>query len=131
MIDSVFLRFCAIGTIGFIVDAGFLIWLTASNCNPYSARIISFLVASCFTWWSNRNYTFRASKKTYALSEWLNYTFYMTFGAGVNYGVYAISLSISQFVYNHPAIGVAIGSIAGLSFNFLTSRFLVFKNFGK
>jgi putative flippase GtrA len=44
----------------------------------------------------------------------------------VNYGTYAVLVAGSSFVHRYPVLGVAAGSLAGLSVNFVASRQLVF-----
>jgi hypothetical protein len=46
----------------------------------------------------------------------------------VNYGAFAISITAWDLARAQPWLGVAVGSIAGLGVNFLTSRLLVFRN---
>jgi putative flippase GtrA len=48
------------------------------------------------------------------------------FGGAVNYGVYAAYISMHAASSAVPAIGVALGSIAGMFVNFYLSRRLVF-----
>ena len=119
-----FLRFCVVGAIGFVIDAGILQALvTGMSANPYSARVVSFLAAASGTWLLNRHYTFEVSKKPTS-AEWLRYVGFMIVGALVNYGAYALGIAYSGMVRAQPWLGVAIGSVAGLGVNFTTSRVL-------
>lgn len=119
-----FLRFCIVGAIGFLIDAGILQALVVGmDSNPYGARIISFLAAASGTWLLNRRYTFAVDKKP-KTSEWLYYMACMVLGALVNYGAYAFSITSWDIIAKQPWLGVAIGSIAGLGVNFATSRML-------
>jgi putative flippase GtrA len=123
-----FLRFCIVGTLGFLVDAGVLQGLvTVAQVNPYAARVASFLVAASFTWWLNRRFTFAVPHRA-THSEWARYVTLMTLGALVNYAAYAISITMSDVVRVHLWLGVAIGSIAGLGINYASSRALVFRD---
>ena len=117
-----FLRFCAVGTVGFVIDAGILQALVVgAQANPYAARIVSFLAAASGTWLMNRRYTFEVSHKpTHA--EWLRYIGLMVLGALVNYGAFALCITFWAFAHAQPWLGVAVGSIAGLGVNFTTSR---------
>ena len=66
-----FLRFCIVGTIGFVVDAGSLYLIMATTgAGPYLARLFSFMMAASATWILNRN---RASD--YVVSAFGNGTF--------------------------------------------------------
>lgn len=119
---SRFLRFCAVGTIGFVIDAGVLLALTqAGGFGPYGARVLSFLAAASATWWLNRRFTFRVAHGA-SRREWMAYVGLMLLGAAVNYGAYAVLITVWEVARAHLWIGVAAGSIAGLAVNFATSR---------
>ena len=119
-----FLRFCAVGAVGFVIDASILQALVASaHANPYAARIASFLVAASGTWLMNRHYTFEVSHRpTHA--EWMRYVALMGLGALVNYGAFALCIAFWQVAHTQPWLGVAVGSITGLVVNFTMSRLL-------
>lgn len=121
-----FVRFCIAGTIGFVVDAGVLeLLVRALDANPYTARIGSFLCAATTTWWINRRYTFEAAHAPTS-QEWIGYVGLMLAGAAVNYGVYAAYVAWWDTSRRMLWLGVALGSVAGLAVNFLTSSRLVF-----
>lgn len=123
-----FLRFCVVGTIGFVVDAGSLQGLvTLGGLNPYLGRLGSYLLAATTTWWLNRRFTFTASTDQRWQRQWVRYLVVNAVGGGVNYGVYALALFSFSVVQQHLYFGVAAGSLAGLAFNFTASRFLVFR----
>ena len=120
-----FLRFCLVGGAAFFVDAGVLVALVSgAGLDPYMARVISFLVAASFTWWLNRRYTFEVKSRPTG-SEWAAYLGLMVVGAAVNYGTYAAAISWWPLAREHLWLGVALGSIAGLGINFITSRRLL------
>lgn len=117
-----FARFCAVGAAAYLVDAGVLVALVASTgLGPYAARVISFLAAASCTWWLNRRFTFEVSHRPSG-SEWGGYVGLMAIGAGVNYATYAAAITWWDVAREHLWIGVALGSVAGLGINFLTSR---------
>jgi putative flippase GtrA len=119
-----FLRFCGVGTVGFVIDAGILqVLVVEVNANPYIARILSFLIAASGTWLMNRRYTFEVwHKPTHA--EWMGYVALMILGALVNYGTFALCITFWMLAHTQPWLGVAVGSIAGLGINFSMSRLL-------
>lgn len=120
-----FLRFCVVGGAAFFVDAGVLMALTSgAGLDPYLARVGSFLAAASFTWWLNRRYTFEARHRPTG-AEWAAYVGLMVIGASVNYGTYAAAITWWPMARQDLWIGVALGSIAGLGINFLTSRRLL------
>lgn len=119
-----FLRFCIVGTIGFLVDAGTLYLLVlALDTDPYVGRVASFITAATTTWILNRRFTFNLAHNA-THKEWLSYLSLMVLGAILNYGTYALCLTYWAVVREQLWIGVAVGSIAALSINFITSRLL-------
>lgn len=120
-----FLSFAVVGTIGFGVDLGVL-YLLAPSLGWYAARVVSFLAAASATWALNRFFTFKARRSGRPiLREYAHYLLTMLGGALVNYAAYAATLHWLGGAWA-PALGVAIGSCAGLVVNFLAARHLVF-----
>jgi len=118
------MRFCVVGAVGFVIDAGVLQTLVVGmQANPYAARIASFLAAVSATWHMNRTYTFDVCHvPTHA--ELFRYVSFMGLGALVNYGAFALCIAYWAFAHAQPWLGVAVGSVAGLGVNFTTSRLL-------
>ena len=120
-------RFAAVGTAGFLLDAAVLVLLTELlGINPFVARIPSFLAAATLTWWLNRSWTFMDRSHAPVFQQWIRYLLAMKVGAAVNLMVYALALGFSNTVYMFPALGVAAGSIAGLTVNYLLATRLIF-----
>jgi putative flippase GtrA len=121
-----FVLFALIGTLGFVVDVTVL-YAAASWLGWYAGRVVSFLVAASVTWHLNRRWTFAdaAPASRAGLHPYLRYVASMLAGAMLNYAVYAFTLQAAPFEHA-AALGVALGSIAGLGLNFLAARFLVF-----
>jgi len=125
-IGKEFLSFVVVGAIGFGVDLGVL-YLLAPYLGWYGARVVSFLAAATATWMLNRSFTFKERRSGASiLREYAHYLLTMVGGALVNYAAYVLTL---HWVGGPlaPALGVAIGSCAGLAVNFLSARHLVFK----
>lgn len=122
------LRFGMVGGIGFVVDAGVLQTLLWLGVGPYLGRLVSFLAAATATWLLNRRYTFRAASHRGLLREWLHYLSLMAVGGSANYGAYALCVANVALIRQYPVIGVAVGSLAGMSFNFLSAKYLVFRH---
>lgn len=123
------LRFGIIGTMGLFVDMAILytlIWGLAGSL--IISKIFAFIGSATFTWWMNRNYTFVESGKP-LFYEWLNFLGTNAIGGIVNFIVY--SLIVTWFFYNNswlPAVATTFGSLCGMIFNYLTSRYWVFSN---
>lgn len=124
-------RFAVVGAIGFVVDVGVL-YATTGFAGWYGGRALSFWAAATSTWWLNRRFTFTpASASTSGtprrslIGEYLSYLLSMVGGGIVNYLAYALTLHYLSGPVA-PAIGVAVGSVAGLTVNFLLARHVVF-----
>ena len=123
-----FFKFSLVGTLGFVVDAASLqLLVSLAGINPYASRLFSYLLAATTTWWLNRRFTFAACDDACWKGQWLRYLVVNAAGGGVNYGVYALCVFLSELVSQHLYLGVAAGSIAGLAVNFTASRYLVFR----
>ena len=129
------LRFGAVGIAGLLVDLAVL-FVLAPLLGWYAGRVLSFLAAASATWWLNRRFTFAASATDAgdadaraALPVWHEYVRYivsMLGGAVVNYTAYVMTLHFVTAPWA-PALGVALGSLAGMSLNFVAARYFVFR----
>lgn len=123
-----FLRFAVVGTIGFVADAAVLhLLIQVLGMGPFLGRLISFFVAATVTWILNRTYTFRAHGNRKRSGEWVRYVFVNGFGGAINYGVYAACIVSFGLVREYPFLGVAVGSLVAMMFNFFANRHLVFR----
>jgi len=121
------IRFALVGCAGFCVDTGVLyLALYVLEMSYYGGRIISYAIAASSTWYMNRRFTFADTRNDNRLREWMRFVTLNLFGGGVNYGVYAAYISMHAGSSAVPAVGVALGSIAGMLVNFYLSRRLVF-----
>nr|WP_281389327.1 GtrA family protein [Parapusillimonas granuli] len=115
------------GTVGFMVDTAVL-YALQGIMGPFYARALSFLAAVLATWLINRNLAFRGRASALSRkSEFLSYLVLMLAGGLVNYGVYSALVLWQPVVRQHLVLGVAAGSLAGMSVNFLTARYLLFR----
>ena len=119
-----FFRFCLVGGLGFLVDAGVLMALLAIEAlGPIPARVVSILVAVTVTWILNRILTFRSDDPRY-LFEWSRYALVNGAGAVINYGCYVACLLLIPKI--SPLLALAVGSAVALIANYLGSRHFVF-----
>jgi putative flippase GtrA len=125
-IGKEFLAFAVVGAIGFVVDVGVL-YLASPQLGWYGGRVLSWTAAATVTWLFNRHFTFRARHSgTSIVREYAHYMLTMLGGALVNYAAYVLTLHWVSGSWG-PALGVAVGSGAGLVVNFLSARYLVFR----
>lgn len=126
-IQKEFIKFGLVGIAGFVVDAGFL-YILKSPLDPYLARLFSFFCAVCATWILNRTFTFNiAARPKSILKEFISYVMSMLVGGGVNLAVYSLVVVMLGKSAGYLLIALALGSIAGMVFNFAISKLLIFK----
>ena len=121
------LLFAVAGLLGYMVDVLVTIMLN-ELVNPYIARIPGFVAAATATWLFNRNYTFGVNKSKYASlwKEYLHYVGLMTIGLMVNYGIYVLAVTmLPTSIYKIP-LSVALGSLAGMTVNYINSKKYIF-----
>ncbi len=127
--SSVFLKFCAVGVIGFLTDIAVL-YSAKAWLGWYGARLLSFTCAASLTLLLNRRYTFNSiavsSTKSGFLTQYMRYLVLMMFGGTINYLTYVAVLEYFPISFA-PLMGVGLGSIAGLALNFTLARMVVFR----
>ena len=124
-----FARFLVIGTVGFVVDASTLklvVWLFGINL--YAGRILSFLTATTGNWMLNRRFTFKQARAASPFLQWLKYLAANGVGGAFNFGTFSALVYYQPFFHRHPTYAIAMGSIAGLFFNFTANKFFVFRH---
>ena len=119
------LSFGAVGLVGFVANAG-LVALLSGAIGPERAQLLAFPVAVTTTWSLNRRYTFRA-RGGGLLREWLRYILANALGWAANNGLFFVLIMSMPFVHRQPVLAVAAGSVAGMVFNFTTSKRFVFR----
>lgn len=124
-----FILFSISGVIGFGVDAGIMTTLNGlAHISLITAQIVAFFVAVTVTWSINRRFAFWQKKSPNKIKEWFSYLGANAFGGAVNNGVFSALVIGSSLFEKVPVLAVASGSIAGLLFNFGSSKALVFKH---
>jgi putative flippase GtrA len=120
-------RFGVVGAIGFVVDSAVLLSMLSLGLGPYGGRVVSYVVAASCTFALNRAWTFRQQPRSQApVRQWALFLALNLVGFACNYGAYAALISSVALVARYPVVGVAAGSLAGMTGNFLLSRRFVF-----
>ena len=118
-------RFCLVGCIGFLVDAGLTLVLTqVAAISPAPARIAAFVVAATVTWQLNGRFTFRSAA---GAETWVPYLLLTAVGAAINVGLYVGWVRAFGAHPLHIVAGVACGSLVALGSNFVVSRQFIFR----
>jgi putative flippase GtrA len=122
-----FLTFGLVGLVGLVVDVGVLtLMIDGFGFGPYVARLVSYFAAATTTWALNRRYTFDITGSGSLIGEWGRFTLVNGVGGIANYGVFALLVATSPFIYQHPVVAVVIGAGVGWVFNYHASKRLVF-----
>lgn len=127
---STLVRFGLVGALGFVVDASVLhVLVSYAGMHLLLARACSFVCAATTTWAANRVFTFAVVPRLgrALLAEWAAY-FAASLGGGcVNYLVFAAAVRLSPVLHDFPTLAVALGTLAGMVFNFLMYSRYVFR----
>ena len=127
MIAASFTRFCGVGAIGFLVDAGVLTLLVNGlGWDHYPGRSVSFALAVTTTWLLNRTWAFRRTQDS--RSEYARYFSVQCVGALINLGTYVAVIEVVPETASIPVVPLAIGAAPALLFNFLASQRFVFRD---
>jgi len=123
-----FAKFCAIGASGAIVDLMIFTTLLAFLIPTGVARAIAIALAMSWNFILNVQLTFAKSSQR---PLWLLYGLFCiscSFGAGVNWTVSMLLLEYGSDIFRTwPVAAAVVGILAGTAFNFVCSKFLVFK----
>lgn len=121
-------RFGVVGTVGFVVDSAVLLFaIHVLGLGPYGGRVISYIVAASTTFALNRAWTFGSRPRSATpVRQWALFLLLNLVGFACNYGAYAALVTWVPLVTRNPVLGVAAGSLAGMTGNFLLSRRFVF-----
>ncbi|WP_157937726.1 GtrA family protein [Oceaniglobus roseus] len=129
-----FIRFCLVGGVGFVVDAGLMLTGLWLGFGPLWTRIVSIAAAGLTTWQINRNWTFAhqsgGNGAARQAREALRYGFVQVCGALVNYGVFAMVVTLLERTTFAAMAGLVAGSTCSLVLNFLGAKYLVFRGNG-
>ena len=127
-----FISFAIVGVAGLIVDAAILwLMLHAFDLDRYTGRIPSYIAAATVTWALNRRFTFQSTGEDSGTGslfrQWLKFLTANLSGLIANFGTYTVCVTFIPLAVEYPLLGLIPASIAGLAFNFLASKHLVFK----
>jgi putative flippase GtrA len=131
--NSRFLRFALVGTAGFLVnEAALWVALNGLHAGKYAAGLIAFVVAVTFTWWGNRQLTFRdrAVHGRAIIVEWAQFVLANGLGFAINYSVYASLITFAPLPFGIPYVALGFGTVAGLLINYVLSSRVVFRTRG-
>ena len=94
--------------------------------SPERGRFISLPLSMCLTWYLNRRFTFQ-NKDPRKITQMFKYCFFVLVSLLLNYYVF---LLIFKYLENNTLsflIAISGGSICAMIFNYLFSKYLIFK----
>jgi putative flippase GtrA len=121
-----FVRFGAVGSLGFIVDTATVYGLR-STLGLYGGGVAGYIVAATCNWALNRVWTFRGRGSDPAHRQWALFMLANLIGFVLNRGTYAVLVTFVPVAATQPVIAIAAGVAAGLFANFQMSRKVVFR----
>lgn len=122
-----FPRFCLVGGIGFLVDAGVMSILHYRyGQDVLLARLCSFTGAATVTWLLNRKITFACSASLRPVEEWSRYVAVGAFGAAINFAIFLALVRWGPGAARLPLLALTIASSIALLFTYTGSRLFVF-----
>ena len=126
-----FFKFGLVGASGFLVDLSmFTVFTQAVGLAPELARGIAYWVASTWNWFFNRAFTFSDAEKDAYGGQWTKYLLMCLVSFVPNWGTFALLTRNIEFFEQYNELALVAGVGAGMVFNFLGARFVVF-NYGK
>jgi putative flippase GtrA len=122
-----FLRFCLVGLLGFMVDAGLLELLVAYGLPAAFARVGSITVALQFTYFVHGTFTYRAHAG-YNLVGWARFMASNALGGAINYTVFVALLAAPLGTTEQTSRLLALFAGTGLAllFNYWANRRFAF-----
>ncbi len=132
---ATFTRFTGVAVAIAVIDIGLLYLLKLPlGINVYLARIASYSAAMTAGYFLNRRYTFHHHQRQRHLAKEMG-RFYTVFAGGglLNYLTFAAIVALGHHLSGTatvrlwlPLVGVWVGGLAGMGFNYGLSRKLVF-----
>ena len=120
--------FIIVGGIGFVVDGGILTMLNSVyGIDLLPARIASFSAAVTTTWFLNRQRTFSDNKDKKIVSEWGRYAAVNSIGSILNMGIFFWLIDRYEPLARIPLVPLGIAASVALVFNFVASKYVVFR----
>jgi len=125
-----FLKFSMVGGVGFVVDAGTFFVLTYYlGGGLVSSRFVSSLVFGMTTTFLLNNFlTFRGQGSGSLFSRYLRFATANIIGNLLNIGTHAVLVENLALFHRIPLLGVIAGTFVGLIFNFVGSKYFVFRS---
>jgi dolichol-phosphate mannosyltransferase len=116
-------QFLVVGASGLAVNLLLLTAFLAAGLARTAAVAVAIFLSMVWNFTLNRRFTFSYARSEPVVKQFIGFVSTSTFGAVVNYFV---TMGLWDF-FNYNQIAAAVGVIAGTAFNFVGSRYLIFR----
>ncbi len=124
-----FVKFGAVGASGFLVDVSFFTLLHSYfGLAGEFARGIAYWIAATWNWFMNRSFTFAEAEKVDRAGQWTKYLLMCLVSFFPNWGTFTVLTNGSEFFARNNQLALVAGVAAGMIFNFLGARFIIFRH---
>jgi dolichol-phosphate mannosyltransferase len=117
------MQFLVVGASGLVVNLLLLTAFLAVEVPRAAAVAAAIFLSMVWNFVLNRRFTFSYARGESIVKQFIGFASTSTFGAFVNY---LVTMSIWDF-FHYNQVAAAIGVISGTAFNFVGSRYLVFR----
>ena len=123
---SQLLQFLTVGGLGTVVNLALLTAILRVGLSPKPAVATAIVLSMCFNFVLNRRFSFGESRKESWLKQFVGFMTACSVGALINYAVTLLFMGKSFAL--RPQLAALVGIAAATAFNFVASRYLVFRS---
>ena len=123
---SQFIQFLTVGGLGTVVNLALLTAVLRLGVSAKPAVATAIVLSMCFNFVLNRRFSFGESRKDGWLRQFIGFMTACSVGALINYAVTLLFMGGSFAL--RPQLAALVGIAAATAFNFVASRYLVFRS---
>jgi dolichol-phosphate mannosyltransferase len=123
---SQLVQFLTVGGLGTVVNLALLTAILRVGLSPKPAVATAIVLSMCFNFVLNRRFSFGESRQGSWIRQFIGFMTACSVGALINYAVTLVFMG-GNFVLR-PQVAALVGIAAATMFNFVASRYLVFRS---
>jgi dolichol-phosphate mannosyltransferase len=123
---SQFVQFLTVGGLGTVVNLALLTAILRLGVSAKPAVATAIVLSMCFNFVLNRRFSFGESRKDSWIRQFIGFMTACSVGALINYAVTLLFMGGSFAL--RPQLAALVGIAAATAFNFVASRYLVFRS---
>jgi len=123
---SQLVQFLTVGGLGTVVNLALLTGILRVGLSPKPAVATAIVLSMCFNFVLNRRFSFGESRQDSWMRQFVGFMTACSVGALINYAVTLFFMG-GRFVLR-PQLAALVGIAAATAFNFVASRYLVFRS---